>query len=177
LTDHTFTLLVAGLISAPTIAFTGFVAYWTWRRDQERLIVRKVIHRKLVPRWGPEGGVATEVEADLGGIVVSNASLFPVRVMSLSFEIDGHEVVIGPHASGGSWPDELASHARMFLYAGDREWEPIRERGCGSDIEDTRLVAVAITETGQRFTSDGISSRLRSIGAQVLKKMPAWIRR
>lgn len=117
------------------------------------------------------------VDADLGGIVVSNASLFPVRVMRLSFEIDGNEVLIGRHASGGSWPDELPSHARMFLYAGDREWEPIRDGGCGSDIQNARLVAVVITETGQRFTSDTIYSKLRGVCTRPWKKLPPWTRR
>jgi hypothetical protein len=55
------------------------------------------------------------------------------------------------------WPLELASHARMIVYANPREWKRLETLGARDKIMDWKFVAIAITETGTRF----FSNRLR----------------
>ena len=54
--EHKFIVWTTALTALPTIVFTGIVAFWTWRRDQERIIVQKsTVHWKILDET--EGGL------------------------------------------------------------------------------------------------------------------------
>ena len=73
--EHTFTLWTTALSALPTIVFTGVIAYWTWRRDQERIIVQK-----SPQYWNTLDGTQPDAALCGVGVVVTNLSLFPVRI-------------------------------------------------------------------------------------------------
>jgi hypothetical protein len=155
MTDREFTLLMAGITALPTITFTGFVAYWTWRRDQERLVIQKV-------PFYYDSVIGTEVLAQgvPGGILVRNLSLFPVRVAGLAFVAKGKFVEIRRGEHGDAWPTELPSHAEMLVNASSQEWQSLKDLGHGEKIENAVFVVEAITETRHRFTSNTLNVRL-----------------
>jgi hypothetical protein len=95
------------------------------------------------------------------GVVVRNLSLYPVRISGLAFLMDGEEVlVIDRSEHESNWPPEVASHARMIVYANDREWTKLVGLGLRDKIRNWEFVAVAITETQRRFVSNRLSVRL-----------------
>jgi hypothetical protein len=127
------------------------VAYWTWRRDQERIIVHKSpVHWKTLDET--EGALCG------AGIIVTNMSLFPVRIAGLAFLMNGKTIfVFDRDGHLEDWPLELASHARMNVGATDREWKQLEALGVPDKIMDWKFVAVAKTETGARFSSNRLS--------------------
>jgi hypothetical protein len=146
--EHKFTLLTVIFTGLPTILFTGVVAYWTWRRDQERIIVQKSpLHWKTYD--GTEGAL------DGAGVVVKNLSLYPVRISGLAFVFDKRNFFIFDRDEHkDEWPLEIASHARMVVYANPREWKRLEALGTRDKIMNWKFVAVAVTETGSRFASN-----------------------
>jgi hypothetical protein len=149
--EHKFIVWTTALTALPTITFTGMVAFWTWRRDQERIIVHKSpVH------WN----TLDETEGALcgAGIVVRNLSLFPVRIAGLAFRIHGKTIFVFDHDEHvEDWPLELASHAKMNVSATGREWKRLEALGVPDKIMDWKFVAVAVTETGARFSSNRLS--------------------
>jgi hypothetical protein len=74
MSEHTFQLAKDALIALPTITFTGFVAWWSWRRDQERLRVHKI----------DQGDI---------GVLVTNLSLFPIRISAVGIRLPHGRIV------------------------------------------------------------------------------------
>jgi len=79
------------IIGVFTAAFTGIPAmllfWWTWRRDQERVLVQKIL-----PFTQDENGAIALMQDEVGpkfGLVVRNRSLFSVYLSHAAFEIDG----------------------------------------------------------------------------------------
>lgn len=79
------------IVACVSAAFSGIPAvllfWWTWRRDQERLIVQKVIDH--YPQLG--GGLVIAKDQSgmpLMDVLIRNRSLFPVRVGAVGFKID-----------------------------------------------------------------------------------------
>jgi hypothetical protein len=154
--EHKFILGTAALTSLPTIIFTGAVAYWSWRRDQERIIVQK-----SPTYWKTPDGTRNDATLAGAGIVVTNLSLFPVRIAGLGFRIDGkHALALDRDEHTDTWPLELASRARIVVYANDAEWEALEALGARTRIADWGFVAVASTETGKRFNSNRLSLKI-----------------
>jgi hypothetical protein len=84
-------LIVDSLSVFLTALFTGIPAallfWWTWQRDQERLVVQK-----LFPNWQTLTGKRVPGTDQFGlvfGILIRNRSLFPVHVSAVGFEVDG----------------------------------------------------------------------------------------
>jgi hypothetical protein len=155
--DRQFTLLVAAITALPTIIFTGFVAYWSWERDQERLILKKV-------SWSWQTATGASVPAKgAGGILVRNLSLFPVRVKELGFAVGGKGMSITRGGHEDEWPVELASHSDMVVNFDLDEWQEVQNLGYGGDVLSPKFVAAALTETGRKFTSNTLDVRLKRI--------------
>lgn len=164
--EHTFTLWITALFTLPTIVFTGAVAYWTWRADQERIIVQK-----SPMHWETLDGTQSGATLSGVGIVVRNLSLFPVRIAGLGFFVDGTTSFPFSRADHESeWPIELASQARIVVYASGQEWARFEALAFHYRIMDPKLVAVAVTETGRRFFSNRLSVRV----ARRLRSFPLW---
>jgi hypothetical protein len=79
------------IIGIATAVFTGVptaaLFWWTWRRDQERLIVQKLVfHVKSI-----SGGRVLERDrfGPKFGILIRNLSLFSLHVSAVGFKIDG----------------------------------------------------------------------------------------
>jgi hypothetical protein len=85
-TEHQFELLRDVIIAVPTIVFSGWIAYWTWWRDQENIKVVKVLPfaRTAEGKW-----VAVDGQI---GVLVTNLSLFPVKICALGYKLPGREV-------------------------------------------------------------------------------------
>jgi hypothetical protein len=151
--EHKFTLWMTALTAFPTITLAGMVAFWTWRRDQERIIVRKSpVYWKTFDET--EGALCG------AGIIVTNLSFFPVRIAGLAFLMNGKTVfVFDRERHLEDWPFELASHARInvSVSATDGEWKQLEALGVPDKIMDWKFVAVAKTETGARFSSNRLS--------------------
>ena len=155
--DQTITLWATLLTGLPTIVFTGWMAFWTWRRDQERIIVLKV-----PSHWETLDGTKNDLTLCGLGIVVRNLSLFPVRIVALGFFYNGNEVLEFKRFLGleTDWPLELASHARMIVYASEDQWAQVKESGLHTKIMDRKFIAIAMTETGGWFSSNRLSVRI-----------------
>jgi hypothetical protein len=86
------------------------------------------------------------------GIVVTNLSLYPVRIAGLAFLMGGKTILVFDRDEHkDEWPLKLASHARMRVFASDREWKRLETLGVPNKIMDWKFVAVAATETGARL--------------------------
>jgi len=155
-TDQKLTLWTSVLTAIPTIVFTGAVAFWTWWRDQERIIVQK-----SPKHWRTETPIEESAVPSGLGIVVKNLSLFPVRVIGLGFTLSGKTVFsLSSENHEEDWPSEISPHARMVVYANPQEWNRIVALGLDHKIMDNRFVAVARTETGSLFRSNRLSVRM-----------------
>jgi hypothetical protein len=166
MTDRQFTLLVAAITALPTIIFTGFVAYWSWKRDQERLIIKKVSWS-----WQSATGASVPAKGVAGGILVRNLSLFPVRVKELGFAVGGKGVSITRGDHEDEWPVELASHSDMVVNFGPDEWQEVQNLGCGEDVLSPKFAAAALTETGRKFTTNTLDVKLK----RILGRTRAWV--
>jgi hypothetical protein len=168
--EHTFTLWTTALSALPTIVFTGVIAYWTWRRDQERIIVQK-----SPQYWNTLDGTQPDAALCGVGVVVTNLSLFPVRITGLGFLIDGKKSFpLDREKHKVQWSPEIASHARMVVYAEEGEWKQlVNILGNRGRVNDWNFVAIANTETGRRFASNRFSVRV----FRPLKILWRWLRR
>jgi hypothetical protein len=168
--DQTFTVWIAALTALPTIGFTGWVAYWTWRRDQERIVVQKSpVH------WKTLDGTQTEATLTGVGVVVTNFSLYPVRVAGIGFRVDG-KTALALDRDGHDekeWPPEVASHARMVVYANAKEWKQLDALGLRNRIDDSGFVAVARTQAGSLFASNRLSVRI----LRPLRAIRHWLKK
>jgi hypothetical protein len=153
--EHVYTLWVAGLTALPTITFTGFVAYWTWRRDQERLVVKVFplyLNKKDDSITRP-GGIA-------GVVVVSNLSLFAVGVCGVTLQLMPEDEFFGQVGGGIEFPTQVGSHARLLLPPDDEQFDRLQRVLETRRIDNERVVAVVFTETGGKFTSDSLRQKM-----------------
>jgi hypothetical protein len=151
--EHEFTLWTTALTAFPTIALTGALAYWTWLRDQERIIVQKSpVYLETLD------GAQTNATLAGVGIVVRNLSLFPVRIAGLGFQMGRQRpFAFDRNQHKEEWPLEIASRARMIVFANPEELKQLQALGLPSKVMDWKLVAIAITETGSPFRSNRLS--------------------
>jgi hypothetical protein len=90
--------VIIGVVSVTlTALFTGIQAaalvWWTWQRDQERLVVQKLLVQGQI-----NSGESVTDHDELGtafGILVRNRSLFAVHITAMGFKIDGKVIVLG----------------------------------------------------------------------------------
>jgi hypothetical protein len=152
--ERTFTLWITALTALPTIVLAAVVAYWNWKRDQERIIVQK-----SPTHWKTMDGTQTAATLCGVGVVVTNLSLYPVRIAGLGFRLDGKHALAFDHDEHDQkeWPLELASHARMLVAASPSEWKQLEALGVRERMMDWKFVAVAVTQTGGRFFSNRLS--------------------
>ena len=78
--DHRFELVKELVIALPTIVFTGWIAYWTSLRDQDRLRVQKYL-----PFSNTVDGKSVLVSDGEVGVLIVNLSLFPVWISAVGF--------------------------------------------------------------------------------------------
>jgi hypothetical protein len=87
--------IIVGCVAAvATALFTGVPAallfWWTWQRDQERIIVKKLIPNwpTLTGEWVPE----RDAFGPVFNILIRNRSLFTVYFSAAGFLIDGEVI-------------------------------------------------------------------------------------
>jgi hypothetical protein len=170
--EHTFILWTTALTALPAIVIAGVVAFWTWRRDQERIIVQKSPVRMQTLD-------ETETAVTGVGIAVTNLSLFPVRIAGLGFRLDGKTVFYFDRSKHETeWPTEIPSRARIAVYANFDEWKQIQALGLRDRIMDWAFVAAARTETSLVFSSNRLSVWIlrpyRAFGSWINKKRGLW---
>jgi len=167
--DHWFEILKDILIAFPTVTFTGWIAYWTWRRDQERLRVQKylVFDRTI------EGKPVLVTNSEIGVLVI-NLSLFPVRICAVGFttpekgkpiELRDAEVEVEkqeqfapppfPNLQRGKvrWPVEIPSHSRQLFYSGRDDLIALAKELPDGFRNTAACKAIAVTETRKRIYS------------------------
>jgi hypothetical protein len=176
-----FTALFAGL---PGMA----LFWWTYQRDQERLIVEKTRPRGVTLEG--KQVFATDNLGPVFGIVIRNRSLFSVHVNAVGFEIDG-EVLPAEHplfpvrmkrnpdrfspyiniTDEDTDPCEIASQASLqvslfspvdrkkFLAALLRAANK-RHTSVESILNGPKTIAMVETETGKLFTSMPFRKRI-----------------
>lgn len=169
--DQEIALCTAAITALPTMIFTGVVAFWTWRRDQERLIVKK-----SPVYWDAVAGTPSEANATGVGIVIINLSMYPVRIVGLGFLFDKKKsfpLLRENHEA--DWPIEIASHSRMVIYANPTEWKQLVDAlGDRGRILEWGFIAVANTETGGRFASNRLSVWIKRPYRALRRR---WLRR
>ncbi|MGA7523550.1 MAG: hypothetical protein WBW84_13940 [Acidobacteriaceae bacterium] len=155
--DQKIVLWAAAISAVPTALFTGWVAWWTWRRDQERIVVQK-----SPMHWETMDGSQTDATLCGFGIVVTNLSLFPVRIIGLGIRLNRKHAFAFDRTEhrDAEWPAEIASHARIVVYASEKEWTQIKAKGLDKRIMNWIFVAVARTETGGLFASNRLNIKL-----------------
>jgi len=147
--DQKIAILVPTILAFPTIVFTGWVAWWTWKRDQERVRVQySPIH------WQTLDGVQTEETLHGLGVVVTNLSLFPVRIVALGLWLPGGKHLdFDRDAHEKDWPIQIESRSRVLVVSTPPEWTQLERLGAKAAIKKNKVVAVAMTETGYSFHS------------------------
>jgi hypothetical protein len=182
------------IVACVGAAFTGVPAillfWWTWRRDQERLTVQK-----LIDEWPTLDGRGVIVKDDSGiprlGILVRNHSLFPVHMSAAGFSIDGEVLQLQslnlplrirknpdpssnrPNVPDDSDPAEIRAGESLQLKVkalNPSDSDLLRasiSRACGKHevsaeelVLSRRVVALVALETGKRFSSLPVGKRL-----------------
>lgn len=87
-------IIVGSVAAFATAVCTGIPAallfWWTWQRDQERVIVQK-----LIPNWSTLAGERVPEKDGFGpvcNILIRNRSFFSVYVSAVGFLIDGEVI-------------------------------------------------------------------------------------
>jgi hypothetical protein len=163
--DEKITLWVSAILAFPTIVFTGWVAWWTWKRDQERIRVQySPIH------WRTVDGVQTDETLSGLGVVLTNLSLFPVRIVALGLWLPcGKHLDLDRDAHEKDWPFQIESRSRVLVVSTPTEWTQLKGLGAKAAIKENKVVAVALTETGYTFHS-------RRVGLVFLRPI-RWLQR
>ena len=190
--------LIIGVVSAlSTALFAGVpgiaLFWWTYRRDQERLIVQKLLYRLDTL----SGGKIFEKDqfGPTFGILIRNRSLFSVHVSAVGFEIDGEVIALEralypvktkvnpdpnsymPFVPDGD-PQEIPSQASMTVSVRDTDRPKIAvallkaAEKHGVSIEDIlmgpKFAALVATETGKQFTSISLLARAKRLFGKAL---------
>ncbi len=190
--------LIVGVVSALfTALFAGIpgiaLFWWTYRRDQERLIVQKLLYHVDALKGGKV--LESDQFGPTFGILIRNRSLFPVHVSSVGFEIDGEVIALEralypvktkinpdpksymPFIPEGD-PQEIPGQASMSVSVRDTDRPKIAAALLkaadkhGVSIEDILLgpkfAALVATETGKQFTSTRITERVKRLLGKAL---------
>jgi hypothetical protein len=154
--DQKIQIWTAALTSLPTIVFTGVVAFWNWKRAQERVIVQIAPQYLSYPSESQRSLCAV-------GISVKNLSLFPIRISALAFVRNDKEIFrFYPENHRNDWPQELAVHSMMVIFTNQVEFQVLSNIGALETlILDGKTNAVALTATGVSFYSNRLSVRVR----------------
>jgi hypothetical protein len=146
------------IVACVGAAFSGVPAvllfWWTWRRDQERLIVQKVIDH--YPQLGGGQVIAKDQSGiPLMDVLIRNRSLFPVRVGAVGFKID--KTVIQLETL--DWPVKVKKNPAPYTVLSEvpddldpselRPGESIRI--ALSDMADRNALCRAITSTCEKY--------------------------
>lgn len=194
-------IFVGVAASAFTALFTGVPAallvWWTWQRDQERLVVtvttKTWFQGKYVPTKDSLGRAC--------GILIRNRSLFPVHISSAGFEIDGQVIVLeqlGVPLKTKMVKDDYGNSRAVADDSYDPYEIPVQTslqikpysrtdrtrivealqtaaKRHGVSIEDilasSRVVAIVALETGREFTSEPFPERLWRRALEIKKQM------
>lgn len=195
--------IIVGCVAAVSTAlFTGIPAvllfWWTWQRDQERVIVKKLISNwpTLTGPWVPE----KDAFGPVFDILARNRSLYPVHISAAGFYIDGEAIQLehpgfllkmkqNPDATSryryiaddDSDCREIPSQKLTTIGARNAEdrvrikdalQRAAERRGIsvGSVLTSPRVVAVVALESGREFTSESFSRRhWRSIKSRIAR--------
>jgi hypothetical protein len=164
MTDELTKEIIVGTVAAiATAVFSGIPAavlvWWTWKRDQEKLIVQKVIS----PLTGEDEQRPSDVK-----VRVINRSLFTVNVADMWFEIDGQEYrptrkYFPTNAEGQAYRQAAVGDSldveilgqdfrnfRSAIYAAARKHK------CTVDtlVQSSKVVAIVALETNKIFRSE-----------------------
>jgi hypothetical protein len=83
------------------------------------------------------------------------APLEDIRRTGLAFLFDKETIfTFDRDAHKDELPLEIPSHSRIVIYANSKEWKQLEALGTREKIMNWKFVAVAVTETGGRFTSN-----------------------
>jgi hypothetical protein len=176
---------------ALTAIFTGVPAallfWWTWQRDQERLIVKKLFTnwQTITGNWVPE----KDKFGPVFGVLIRNRSLFPVHVSAVGFDIGGEIIQL----ESPLFPMKMKKNpdpSSRFPNIGDEDFDPgeipslksthvslnpqdrpriaaallAASKKHGVSIEDLlrsrRVAALVVLETGKEFTSLSFVERI-----------------
>lgn len=198
--------MIVGIVSVFfTALFTGIPAvllfWWTWQRDQERLVVQKL----LMETQTVSGGSVLERD-QLGptfGILIRNCSLFPVHVSAVGYKIDGNVLPLehpippskmkpnpDPHSNRpyilddtfDPWQIPSQASMRVQLSNGDRlkivpALLTASER-LGLSVEDLlrgpKVEALVASETGKEFTSLSFRARVKHLFEKACYPRKPW---
>jgi hypothetical protein len=192
--------LIVDIVSVTlTAVFTGIPAglllWWTWQRDQERLVVQKLLTR--VETITGDKVLANDNFGPEFGILIRNRSLFPVHISATGFQIDGKVIALEhprvplkmkrnpdarspylniPDDSADPWEIPSQSSQRISLNDVDRIKIVTAilnaSEKYGVSVEDLlrshRVAALAATETGKEFNSVPVLARVRDLFAKIL---------
>ena len=193
--------VIIGVVSALfTAVFTGIPAaalfWWTWQRDQERLVVQKLLNEVHTA-----AGSSVLERDSLGptfGILIRNRSLFPVHISAVGYKIDSDFPIalerpllsskMRPNMDPNSNrhytiddtfdPWEIPSQAllRVKLSNGDRVrivpalLEAAERLNLSMEdlLRGPSVEALVVSETGKQFTSMLFWTRVKRVFARVL---------
>jgi hypothetical protein len=185
-----------------TALFTGIPAallfWWTWQRDQERLVVQK-----LFPNWQTITGNWVSEKDEFGpvfGILIRNRSLFSVHISAVGFDIDG-EIIQLEHPLFPMKMKRNPDPHSQFPYIGDDDSDPQEIPSLKSThvslnradrpsiaaallaasekhkvsienlLKSPRVAALVALETGKQFTSMPFMKRIgREVRDRISKK-------
>jgi hypothetical protein len=188
------------IVACVGAAFTGIPAmllfWWTWRRDQERVKVLKIIYY-----WPTLDGGQVMAKDATGtptlGILVRNLSLFPVRLSAAGFKVDRKVIRLEslslplrlkrnpdpgsnrPNIPDDSEPSEIRTGESLRINVlGQIDTTALsqaineacqRLKVSAEDlVQSRRIAALLALETGREFTSMPFSKRIwRSISEPI----------
>ncbi len=178
MTEHTFQLVKDALIALPTVMFTGFVAWWAWRRDQERFRVQKILPYAQTT----SGEWVLVTQGDIG-VLVTNLSLFRIPVCAVGIQLpNGRPMLFAdarrestdkgpltlPELSSGSdgpkvaWPVDIPSYGRSVFYASLSDWKSIINALGATSLDNPKIKAFAKTQAGTiKYSRQSLKSRVR----------------
>jgi hypothetical protein len=153
--------IIVGCVAAiATAIFTGVPAallvWWSWQRDQERLVVQKLIpnSQTVTGEWVAE----RDGFGPVFGILIRNRSLYPVHLSEMGFEIDGTAIALEhPSFESRMIRNPVANTNRP--YVADEEYDP-REVPSQSSRQvsvfnpaDRAKLTSALAATARRYNS------------------------
>jgi hypothetical protein len=173
------------------------LVWWTWQRDQERLIVQKSPLR-VNDLYGKPVILKNTYNTPQLRVLIRNRSLFPVRVSAVGFDIDGtiYELTkpsVWTKAQKSAFPlppsdddvIEIPSGAYTFIEF-TQNWDSAQvgetlekaatkqKMSVDALIFSKRVSALVVLETGKRFAS---GSRIWRLYLSVGRSINGWWQR
>jgi hypothetical protein len=186
---------IAGLATAIPAAL---LFWWTWQRDQERIIVKKVIPHSptLTDQWVPE----KDKFGPVFNILITNRSLFPIYLSAFGVSIDGEVIVLespmlpvkmkanpDPYsnrpniADADSDPREIPSQkfTTVEMYANRAKvastlTKAAERRNTSADkiLTSSKVFVIVLSQAGNEFTSESFRQRIWRTTKTRLKRRP-----